>query len=67
MIYCQSSTFPINPVALIAQASANRGLAAGCKVLINNDLCNRLENVDPPYEKFLWDLPWSIPDHQITN
>ena len=57
----------MNPVALIAQASANRGLAAGCKVLINNDLCNRLENVDPPYEKFLWDLPWSILDHQITN
>ena len=48
----------IKPLALIKQASANRSRAAGRKALINQDLCNRLENVDPPYEKFLWYRTW---------
>ena len=48
----------IKPLALIKQASANRSRAAGRKALINRDLCNRLENVDPPYEKFLWYVTW---------
>ena len=48
----------VKPLALIKQASANRSRAAGRKALINQDLCNRLENVDPPYEKFLWYGTW---------
>ena len=53
-----SSHAGVKPLALIKQASANRSRAAGRKALINQDLCNRLENVDPPYEKFLWYGTW---------